>query len=86
MSVIVLSTDKRIYTNAGIVGIGEELEPHHGYDGSIDVVDWLARRLVLSHIERRELADYAISLWQKFAELTDDELLKPLEGARTRRP
>jgi hypothetical protein len=34
----------------------------------------ISLELVLSHEERRELAEYAISLWQKFAELTDNDL------------
>ncbi len=71
---LVLSTGKRIYVCSGDIGIDNDLEPCYGFDGVIEVVDWQDKRPILSHAERRELADYAISLWRQFAALTDDEL------------
>jgi hypothetical protein len=74
---IVFSTGKRIYAFDGIIGIDDELDPSYGSDGGIEIFDWEDGRVVisLSHAERRELADYAIALWQKFAALTDEEIL-----------
>ncbi|MGA2412382.1 MAG: hypothetical protein ABSG46_18605 [Candidatus Binataceae bacterium] len=54
-----LSTGTEIYANRGFVGISENMELSEGYDGCID-----ADHLTLE--ERHELADYMISLWQRW--------------------
>ena len=50
---------KDIYANHGIVGINHHLQPTEGYDGTIDDDK-------LTKAERRELALYAISLWEAY--------------------
>lgn len=74
---IVLSTGKRFYANQGIIGINDELSIYEGYDGRISLREYYpTESLNLSKEERKELAEYAISLWQKFANLSDEEILK----------
>jgi hypothetical protein len=54
-----LSTGKEISANCSILGISPELELHEGYDGTIDEAE-------LTPKEKLEIAEYAISLWQKY--------------------
>jgi hypothetical protein len=72
---LVLSTGTRVSAVSGIIGIDDDLGLYSGHDASIEVVDWLDQCVILSHAERGELASHAISLWTKFAALTDEELL-----------
>ena len=55
----ILSTGKEISANCSILGINPELELHEGYDGTINEED-------LTPQEKLEIAEYAISLWQKY--------------------
>ena len=59
----VFSTGKEIYANRGIIGLSEPgkygWEVSEGYDGGIEIDD-------LTEGEKIELADYMISLWQRF--------------------
>lgn len=55
----ILSTGKEVSANCCILGISPELELHEGYDGRIHEED-------LTPNEKIEIAEYAISLWQKY--------------------
>ena len=57
----VLSTGKKISANCSILGISPELELHGGYDQTI-----YEDELELTPQEKIEIAEYAISLWQKY--------------------
>jgi hypothetical protein len=64
---LVFSTGTRIYANRGIVGIGPKLDVYEGYDGGISAV---ARHTTnFTPEEWSELADYAISQWQRLKDL-----------------
>ena len=61
---IIFSTGKRVYAYAGIIGLGiedGEFTLTYGYDGQIPDDD-----TKLTAEERRELADYMITLWQQY--------------------
>lgn len=76
-SEIVLSTGKKFYANNGIIGINDELSIYGGYDGHISLREYYpTESLHFSKEERKELAEYVISLWQKFTNLSDEEILK----------
>ena len=57
-----LSTGKELSANRGIIGIDPLLNISEGYDGEIDD-DYL-----LTKEEKIEVADYMISLWEKYKE------------------
>ena len=63
----VLSTGKEISANCSILGISPELELYEGYDGKI-YEDELTTK------EKLEIAEYAISLWQKYWDKIKKEL------------
>jgi len=64
---VIFSSGKVVYANRGIIGLsmpGEYgWEISEGYDGRIDIDE-------LSKQERIELADYMITLWQRFKDET----------------
>jgi len=62
---IILSTGKVINANRGIVGINPDLDISEGYDGTLDEED-LPDDERLTDDERLELANYVISLWEKW--------------------
>lgn len=55
------STGRQIWCNLAIVGINPGLEISEGYDGGLDHEG-------LIKVEKVELANYMIGLWQKFKE------------------
>ena len=57
-----LSTGKELSANRGIIGIDPLLNISEGYDDGIDD-DYL-----LTKEEKIELAEYMISLWEKYKE------------------
>jgi len=63
---LVLKSGRRIYTVLGQIGIAEDaLEATYGSDGFLE--ESLSGKLSLD--ERKELADYMISLWTKYKEV-----------------
>ena len=77
--IIILSNGREIYANGGIIGINESLEIYGGYDQGIILTDFghdLGPKVTWNKAERKELAEYVISLWQKFAALVDEEVLR----------
>jgi hypothetical protein len=63
------TTGREIYANCGIIGLSADLEwVSEGYDGVIEAFytppDSEDR---LTPVERRELADYMMGLWQRYA-------------------
>lgn len=68
------STGRVVSANNGIVGLNEKLEEvFEGYDGSIEHY-YKPPEERLTPEERRELADYMIALWNKYA---DEGLREP---------
>ena len=61
---ITFSTGKTRYAHGGIVGLGDDLEVTHGWDGSVwqpEESEYMEDPLTAD--ELRELADYMIALW-----------------------
>jgi hypothetical protein len=58
---VIFSSGKRLYANAGIIGLSERLDVTEGYDGGFCYYDDK-----LTEDERHELADYMIDLWNKY--------------------
>lgn len=56
-----LSTGRVIFANCAKIGISPGLDISGGYDQEIDDSDFTSE-------ERVEIADYTISLWQKYKE------------------
>ena len=55
------TTGRRLYANAGIIGLSEDLVPHEGYDGDLEESeDYLKPK------EMIELAEYMIGLWTRY--------------------
>lgn len=79
---ITLSTGRVLKPNAGIVGIGPDLNVYEGYDSEfmyphIELPDWIKKEGLdsgpgayeeLTIPERIELADIMIARWQAFKE------------------
>lgn len=64
-SEIKLHNGKVLYANQGIIGIDENLELYHGYDGSFpEYFD--ASDGVLIKAEQIEVANIAIQRWKEF--------------------
>lgn len=59
------STGRAEYQHADIVGINPQLEVSYGYDGGFD---FTSNYKPILPIEREELADFMINLWQQFKE------------------
>jgi len=56
-----LSTGRIFYANCHIIGLSPDgRHPREGYDGGIDTSDWTS-------VEKKELAEYMIALWKKWA-------------------
>ena len=68
----ILSTGKKIFANAGIIGLekleGNEWAITDGYDGNIDYPTWNEEEEPrnLTKEERIEVTDYMITLWECF--------------------
>ncbi len=68
---IYLSSGRKIYAHALIIGIDPKLSVSYGYDGTIpwpvqDWDDWTPPEGKLTADDMRELADMMIERWQKF--------------------
>ena len=65
----IFSTGKEVYANNGIIGLCEPgkwgWDVTEGYDGGIDMDDFTKE-------EKIELADYMLSLWQRFKDEAGD--------------
>lgn len=62
-----LSTGKVFYANNGLIGIAKqenEIDISGGYDQMIDYGD---RESEFTQLERREIADFVIKLWNEWA-------------------
>lgn len=58
---LVLSSGRRLYCHAGILGLASDGEVTYGYDGTLDQQSQLTRR------ERCEIAAYMTDLWLKWS-------------------
>lgn len=65
-------TGRKIYPNCFIIGISPDLEIHQGYDGIIELANEEPEDK-FTPAERKELADYMISLWQEYAQIGPQE-------------
>lgn len=79
-TLLIECSGREIYANGGILGLGEETEDTwmtyenaipEGYDGDIRCSDWTAD-------ERKEVADYMVGLWQRWAKQPDQTSPQPL--------
>jgi hypothetical protein len=66
-----LSTGTRFSANQGIIGINPQIYISEGYDGGINIgfdenEDWRLKEFTTE--ERKEIAEFMIALWTKFAE------------------
>jgi hypothetical protein len=71
--VIFESTGIKQYANCGIIGLSPDLGVTGGYDDSSISRVWEGKKeeeRELNKREREELADYMISLWQKYKTVT----------------
>lgn len=60
----ILTSGVRLYANNNILGIAPDLNTYEGYDGML-----LRYGSDLSPEDKKELAQYAVSLWQAFGGL-----------------
>lgn len=61
------TTGKKIYAHCGIIGLSEELRSvYDGYDGIIET-SYHDDDESLTVDERKELADYMIAIWTRYA-------------------
>lgn len=64
------STGRRIYANNCIIGLSPSGEVSGGYDNPLWEAHltepWREDQTLLTNVERIELADYMIALWQKY--------------------
>lgn len=66
----VLSTGKKIYANAGILGLSAETKESslfQGYDSIYDTSNEEECSFNLTQEERKEIAEYMIDLWKEWA-------------------
>jgi hypothetical protein len=61
---VTFSSGRKAYANNGVIGIGPEMRPSQGWDGGFSLDD----DDDLSTDERRELSEYMIEQWRKFAD------------------
>lgn len=68
-----MSTGRKVYANAGFFGINSQLEVGEGYDSGedFDAYDSTSEGY-WTVAERKELADYMISLWTAFRDSQSD--------------
>jgi hypothetical protein len=59
---LVFSSGRELYANNGIIGIDEAGDTFGGYDGSLEYLDD-----PLTKEERKELSEYMIERWKKYA-------------------
>lgn len=70
---LIFSTGRRISVQRGVVGISPSMEVFHGHDGVlIPSEPFLDDNDALSDVERIELAEHMIALWQAFKERSLD--------------
>ena len=70
-----LNSGKSFTAYAGILGLGEDLELREGYDGHVDEDEADPPHEFAAYVrprftsaERREIAEYMIALWTRWAE------------------
>lgn len=68
---LIFSGGKRVYANAGIIGINTDYRLAGGYDNYLEFDD-MEDGDELTTVEKLEMADYMIELWQSYKK----ELLK----------
>lgn len=61
------SSGRTAYCNAGIIGIDPDLELSEGYDGGFSIDPYNTGPITPD--ERREMAEYMIDLWRRYAAL-----------------
>lgn len=57
----VLSSGRRFYAHAGVLGMADDMGLSYGYDGGVNEED------PFTPAERKEIADHMIGLWQTWA-------------------
>ena len=63
-----LSSGREFYANRGILGVGPDGDVSEGYDGGLYPERSKGdRNKDFTPEERREIADFAIAAWEKFA-------------------
>lgn len=62
----VLSSGREFYANLGILGIDPRGDVSQGYDGGLRL-DSVGMEDDFTPEERREIADFAMAAWEKFA-------------------
>lgn len=61
---VILTSGRRFYAHAGILGMDDDLDLSGGYD---DLISFDDDEEALSKTERLEIAAYMIDLWQRWS-------------------
>lgn len=62
-SELVMDDGTEYHAYGGVVGMSEDLKPYYGWDGMVGEFD----REAMPERHRKELAEFMIALWQRFA-------------------